>query len=81
MTGTVYLLLPYVASYLLRQARYKVAKKAGFPQESCPTASIKTIAVGLSIAQISREIVLRGLNPKAKNATPAGAPEGDTMSR
>ena len=52
--------------YYVVKARYKVAEKAGFPKESCCTAWMNTIALGLSIAQINREIVIRGWNPKAK---------------
>jgi len=52
--------------YYVVKTRYKIAEKAGFQPESCGKAWCNTIALGLSVAQVSREMVIRGLHPNAK---------------
>ena len=64
-------------------AQKAFAEKYGFPPESFLMALCISISPGLSAAQVTRELIIRGGHPRCKAALPlaGAAPNSDVMAR
>ena len=72
-----------ILPYYLAKARAKAADKMGIPKSSFGYNLWVSLAPGLAINQIHREMLIRGVHPKANPQGPVltSPPEGQEMDR
>ena len=67
--------------WYLAKMRMRAAAKLGIPPSSFAYNLWLSFAPGLVINQVHREMLIRGMHPKAKPAGGAGGPAGVAMER